>query len=198
MWPILVCSVIGLAIAIERILFLSRANAGAQQLLTQVSQALQNRELAKAKQLCDQSPGPLASTVKAGIPLYGRPRDEIRETMEEQAALELPSLERYIPLLGTVAHLSPLLGLLGTVTGLVRCFQSIQEKSIAVSVVNPGDLAGGIWEALLTTVFGLLVAIPAYGMYNYLTYRVNRLANTLEVSVIHLTRCLSSQDLHAA
>jgi len=71
---------------------------------------------------------------------------------------------------------------LGTVTGLVHCFQVIQEKASTVNPVGPGDLAGGIWEALLTTVFGLTVAIPAYAIYNYLVYRINGLTHQLEVS----------------
>ncbi|HEC69309.1 MAG TPA: MotA/TolQ/ExbB proton channel family protein, partial [Candidatus Omnitrophica bacterium] len=73
----------------------------------------------------------------------------------------------------TIAHISPLLGLLGTVTGIIRCFYIIQEKSASLGAVNPADLAGGIWEALLTTAFGLVVAIPSFIAYNYFVSRVN-------------------------
>ena len=197
MWPILLCSIVALAIALERLVALSHLDLENRTLPTDVAHAIQSRQLAQVERLCDQNPGPLSAMVKAGVRRYGRPREEILETVEEAAAVEVLELERNIPLLGTIAHLSPLLGLLGTVTGLVRCFQVIQEKATTVNPVNPGDLAGGIWEALLTTVFGLLVAIPAYGMYNYLAYRINRLSNHLQVAATRLAALLAGGETQA-
>ena len=93
--------------------------------------------------------------------------------------------------LATVAHISPLLGLLGTVVGLVRCFQIIQEKSTALQSVSPGDLAGGIWVALLTTVAGLIVAIPAFVAYNYLASRINNFILEMEKTSTDLVNFLT-------
>jgi biopolymer transport protein ExbB len=86
---------------------------------------------------------------------------------------------------------APLLGLLGTVTGLVRCFQVIQEKATTVNPISPGDLAGGIWEALLTTVFGLVVAIPAYAAYNILAHRINGFVSRLQGRTAELVNLLT-------
>lgn len=180
MWPILLSSVVALAIVVERLLTLSRVEIDAARLLEQMKPDLRAGRLLKAKQLCEMNPSPMARMFQAALARYGRPPAEIRERLEEAGSREIPHLERYIPLLGTIAHVAPLMGLLGTVTGLIRCFQTIQEKATSVNPVNPGDLAGGIWEALLTTVFGLIVAIPAYTLYNYLAHRANGLIHELE------------------
>jgi biopolymer transport protein ExbB len=100
----------------------------------------------------------------------------------------VPALERYLGILATVATIAPLLGLLGTVTGLIRAFMVIQMKS---GLVNPSDLAGGIWEALITTVAGLAVAIPTYVAYNYYVNRVNSLITEMEKGASRLLQLLS-------
>src|SRR3990167_7257895 len=122
----------------------------------------------EALEICNKTQGPIANILKAGILKHDRPRQEIREAIEDASIHAVPRLEKNLPVLATVAHVSPLLGLLGTVTGMVAAFQVIESKATALNPVNPGDLAGGIWEALLTTVFGLCVAIPTYVAYNYL------------------------------
>lgn len=193
MWPILLCSIFAAAIALERLLVLARVEEDSSRLLTEVCRALEQRQLSHAETLAGKGEGPLAGMVRAGIRRYGRPRQEVLEMLEEAAALEMPALERHVPMLGTIAHLAPLLGLLGTVTGLVRCFQVIQEKTSTVNPVNPSDLAGGIWEALLTTVFGLLVAIPAYALYNYLAVRISHITHHLELSACRLADLLSGE-----
>lgn len=194
MWPILVCSITALAIALERLFVLGRVEEENERVERELTQALRERQLARAEKVCKEGDGPLARIAREGLRRYGRPRGQVLESMEETGALEIPALERHIPMLGTIAHLAPLLGLLGTVTGLVRCFQIIQEKATSVNPVNPGDLAGGIWEALLTTVFGLLLAIPAYAVYNYLVTRVNTLANRMEAAAVKLADLLSKQE----
>ncbi|MCM8811810.1 MAG: MotA/TolQ/ExbB proton channel family protein [Candidatus Omnitrophica bacterium] len=194
MWPILLASVIALAIIIERLWAFYRTDIDGTRFLAGVSSAIQTRQLELALQLCDQTPGPLSRMIKSGIAQIGKPRTQILEAMTETASAEISSLQRYIPLLGSIGHMAPLLGLLGTVTGLVRCFQTIQEKATTLNPVNPGDLAGGIWEALLTTVFGLLVAIPAYGFYNYLAHRVNTMMHDMEQTAVKFSRFLSDES----
>jgi len=108
----------------------------------------------------------------------------IKDSIETTALYEIPTLEKNLHFLSTIAHISPLLGLLGTVTGLVRCFYIIEKKASSFGVVNPSDLAGGIWEALITTVAGLCIAIPAYIAYNYFVNKVNIL--TLEAERVSL------------
>ena len=193
MWPILICSITALAVALERLIVLTRAEEECAQLAVLVSRAIQMKRFSEIESLCDRSAAPLARMVRTAVRQMGQPRHEILRRMEEAAALELPSLERRLPILGTIANLAPLLGLLGTVTGLVRCFQVIQEKTSSTHPVNPADLAGGIWEALLTTVFGLVVAIPAYAFYHYLIYRLNHLAHSLESTAVELADLLSDE-----
>jgi len=98
-----------------------------------------------------------------------------------------------LPVLATIAHIAPLLGLVGTVTGMIKSFQVIQQKASAMVPVNPGDLAGGIWEALLATLAGLSVAIPTYVAYNYLVSQVDNLVYDMEISATDLVNLLSSR-----
>ena len=143
--------------------------------------------------LCDRTGGPIASILKAGILKHDRPRIEIREAIEDASIHEVPRLERNLPVLSTVAQVAPLLGLLGTVTGLVKAFQVIEQKATVLNPINPGDLAGGIWEALLCTTFGLCVAIPAYVAYNYLVSRVDGFVLDMERSATDLLTLLSEK-----
>ena len=119
--------------------------------------------------------------------------EEVREAIEDASVFEVPRLERNLPVLATVAQVAPLLGLLGTVTGLVAAFQVIESKASALNPVNPGDLAGGIWQALLATTFGLCVAIPSHVAYNYLVSRVDGFVLDMERSATDLLNILGQR-----
>jgi biopolymer transport protein ExbB len=193
MWPILLCSVIAFAIVIERLLRLRQEQIDTKSFMEQISKSLKRNKVMEALDLCDRTGGPIASILKAGILKHDRARTEIREAIEDASVHEVPRLERNLPVLATVAHVAPLLGLLGTVTGLVQAFQVIESKATALNPVNPGDLAGGIWEALLTTVFGLCVAIPTYVAYNYLVSRVDGFVLDMERSATDLLNILAEK-----
>lgn len=190
MWPILFCSLVAFAIVIERIYYLRKIHVDVRKFGEQINRSVKRNRIMDAVELCEKTPGPVASILKEGLLKYDRPRLEVREAIEDAALHQVPMLERNVPVLATVAHIAPLLGLLGTVTGMVKAFQVIQDKSSAVSPVNPGDLAGGIWEALLTTVFGLCVAIPVHVAYNYLTSRIDRFVFEMEKSATDLVGTL--------
>ncbi len=197
MWPILFCSIVAVMIVIERIWYLRKIHVDVRKLLAEIARSVKRNRILDAIDLCEKTPGPVAAIIKEGLLKHDRPRLEIREAVEDAAVHQVPLLERNVPLLATIAHISPLLGLLGTVTGMVKAFQVIQEKSSAVSPINPGDLAGGIWEALLTTVFGLCVAIPVFVAYNYLTSRIDRFVLDMEKSATDLMNTLfEKRDLH--
>lgn len=197
MWPILLCSVVAFAIVVERVYYLRRVYVDACKFTAEIGRSVKRNRIMDAIEQCEKTPGPVAEILKQGLLKHDRPRAEIREAVEDTALHEVPLLERNLPLLATVAHIAPLLGLLGTVTGMVEAFRVIQEKSTAVSPVNPGDLAGGIWEALLTTVFGLCVAIPTYVAYNYLTSRVDRFVLDMEKSATELLNTLiEKREVH--
>ena len=193
MWPILVCSFVAFVIVIERTLYLRRVTIDTRKFSEQISRSIKRNRVMDAVDLCEKTPGPVAHIVKEGILKHDRARAEVREAIEDAALHEVPLLEKRLPVLATIAHIAPLLGLLGTVTGMVEAFRVIQEKSSAVAPVNPGDLAGGIWEALLTTVFGLCVAIPTFVAYNYLTSRVDGLVLDMEKSASDLLSTLSDK-----
>ncbi len=193
MWPILLCSVIAFAIVIERLIQLRRAQIDTRSFMEQISKSLKRNKIMEALEICNKTQGPIANILKAGILKHDRPRQEIREAIEDASVHEVPHLEKNLPVLATVAHVSPLLGLLGTVTGMVAAFQVIQSKSSSVTPVNPGDLAGGIWEALLTTVFGLCVAIPTFVAYNYLVSRVDGFVLDMERSATDLLNILGEK-----
>ncbi|MEE8317705.1 MAG: MotA/TolQ/ExbB proton channel family protein [Candidatus Omnitrophota bacterium] len=193
MYPIILCSIVAFAIVVERFYHLYKAKIDTKDFMNNVEITIKRNRIAEAIKICDKTPGPIAHIVKAGILKHDRNRQEIRESIEDAGHQEVPRLERHLSLLATIAHVSPLLGLLGTVTGMVRAFQIIQEKSASFNPVSPGDLAGGIWEALLTTVAGLIVAIPTVVAYNYLVNKVDEFVLEMERSATELTNILSQR-----
>jgi biopolymer transport protein ExbB len=193
MYLIMLSSVLAFGVVIERLYSLTRARIDADKFMDDIMNVLKRNKIIEAIELCNSTPGPIAHIVKAGILKHDRSKPEIKEAVEEAAQLEVPRLEKHLPVLATVAHITPLLGLLGTVTGMIKAFQVIQQKATAMVPVNPGDLAGGIWEALLATLAGLSVAIPTYVAYNYLVNQVDNLVYDMERSATDLTNMLSSR-----
>ncbi|MFH0840031.1 MAG: MotA/TolQ/ExbB proton channel family protein [Candidatus Omnitrophota bacterium] len=193
MWPIILCSIFAFAILLERVWHLHRAKIDTVDFMNKIASTLKRNKIMEAIEMCNNTPGPIAQIMKAGILKHDRPRNEIREAIEDAGIHEVPRLEKNLSALATIAHISPLLGLLGTVTGMVKCFQVIQEKSTSLNPINPGDLAGGIWEALITTVAGLVVAIPTYVAYNYLVSRVDNFVLEMEKAATELMNILTTR-----
>lgn len=193
MYPIILCSIVALAVIIERLYHLYHAQIDIAKFMESISNMLKRNRIMDAIELCEKTPGPIAHISKAGILNHDRSRQEIKEAIEDVEIYELPRLEKNLGALSTIAHIAPLLGLLGTVTGMVRAFQVIQEKAGVSQPVSPGDLAGGIWEALLTTVAGLIVAIPTLVAYNYLLSRVKGFVIAMETSGTELVNLLTQK-----
>jgi len=194
MYPILLCSVLAFAIAIDRLFHLHRSKIDTKKFMDDIANTLRRNKIMDAIDTCDKTPGPIAHILKAGIMKHDRPRQEIRESIEDAGLFEIPRLEKNVTALATIAHITPLLGLLGTVLGMVRCFQTIQQKATSLHPVSPGDLAGGIWEALITTVAGLAVAIPTLVAYNYLVNRVSGIVLEMEKSATDLINVLTHRQ----
>ena len=192
MWPILLCSIIAVAVAIERLLTLRRARIDTREFMATIRTVLKRGRIGDAVAVCDENAGPIAHILKAGILKHDKPRGAIREAIENAGLLEIPRLERYLNVLATVANISPLIGLLGTVQGMIRCFWQIQSK---MGVVNPSDLASGIGNALITTAGGLLVAIPTLVIYNYFLSRVNNMVVEMEISSSELLDLLTDDEV---
>jgi biopolymer transport protein ExbB len=179
MWLILGCSLIALYIIIRQFLTLSSAKVNGSKLILQIRSILSKGDVSAALTLCSQSNTPLSSILRAGLLKMQSTHQDVKDAIESSAKQEVYKLERGLGLLGSIAGIAPLLGFLGTVTGMIAAFRVIE---INEGVVNPQLLAGGIWEALLTTAFGLIVGIPAYFMYNYFVNRVNHFVSETETS----------------
>ncbi|MFH1846154.1 MAG: MotA/TolQ/ExbB proton channel family protein [Candidatus Omnitrophota bacterium] len=195
MFLILLCSVIAFAVVLERLWHLYRAKINTEEFMEDIDETLRRNKIIDAIDKCNVMPGPIAQILKAGIIKHDRSRAEIKEAIEDAGLHEVPKLEKNLGVLATIAHISPLLGLLGTVTGMVRAFQVIEHKASALMPVNPGDLAGGIWEALITTVAGLAVAIPTYVAYNFLVSKVDGFVLEMEKSATDLINILGTKRI---
>lgn len=193
MYPIILCSMLAFAVSIERIWHLYKARIDTKKFVDAITGAIKRNKIMQAIELCEQTPGPIAHIMKAGILKHDRSRTEVREAIEDAGLHEVARLEKNLNILATIAHISPLLGLLGTVTGMVEAFQVIQQKAAAFYPVSPGDLAGGIWEALITTAAGLAVAIIFYVAYNYLVSRVESIILEMEQSATDLINAVSQK-----
>jgi biopolymer transport protein ExbB len=190
---IILGSIIALAITIEKIWHLQKAKIDTRKFMDAIKSAIKRNKIMQAIELCEQTPGPVAHIMKAGLLKHDRSKQEIRETIEDTGLHEISRLEKNLNIVATIAYISPLLGLLGTVTGMVEAFQVVQQKAEAFYPVSPGDLAGGIWEALITTAAGLTVAIIFYVVYNYLVNRVENVVLEMEESATDLVNTISQK-----
>jgi biopolymer transport protein ExbB len=187
-WPLLICSILGLTYIIERIISVIklRPRIKVEQLVSRITDALRNDNIMEAVSICEEAGGPLANVVKAGLLRYSQGmidekavnKEDISEAVEEATILEVPQLERNLVILSTIYQVSPLLGLLGTVMGMVRAFTAIALKGTG----DPQLLAGGISEALLTTVIGLFIAIIVMIAYQIIVSVVDR--HVLEIQQV--------------
>jgi biopolymer transport protein ExbB len=183
MIPIFICGVLTLGIIIERIFFLKNSQIDSEKFIEEIENLLKKRKIREAIQLCEENPKPVPNIIKAGLLKLDRTREEIKEAINDSANHQIPELEKYLGILATIATIAPLLGLLGTVTGMIKAFMVIEMRQ---GLVHPGELARGIWEALITTVGGLVVAIPAYLSYNYFVSRINNFIIEMEKSATKL------------
>jgi biopolymer transport protein ExbB len=186
MYPILLCSITAVAIFFERLWNLRQTQVIPRDLVRDVEELIRREKIHEAAMLCQNNRSSLAQIFLVGIKNFGRPREAIKEHLEEVGRQEGASLERFVEGLGTIAGVSTLLGLLGTISGMIKIFSVISNQA----VVNPGSLAGGISEALITTYAGLSVAIPTIVMYKYLQSKSNALILEMERRSIRLVDLL--------
>jgi len=186
MWPILVCSVVAMAITIERLWTLQRRRVAPSGLVLQVWQWTREGKLDAKRIQALREGSPLGRLLATGILNRHHDRSIMQESIEDVGRLVAHQLERYLNTLGTVASISPLLGLLGTVFGIIRAFAAMTSKGMG----DPAMMAGGISEALVTTAAGLIVAIPAMVFYRYLRGRVDELVLIMEHEAMKLVEVM--------
>lgn len=180
MIPILLCSVIALALFFERLYFLRKKNVIPDQFVQNLVEALEHQQLERAQSLCDQNPSVIAAIAKHALKFHGKQRESIQEAIEDEAKRQAARLDRLVPAIGAIATISPLLGLLGTVTGMIAVFGRVASEFNSGAQTSPGLLANGIWEALLTTAAGLSVAIPVFFLHHFIMARVDKILLELE------------------
>ncbi len=182
MWPIMLCSIVAAAITLERLWTLQDRRVLPPDLMQKVWKLVEANQINDKVILALEHNSPLGRLLAAGLQNRHRPREILMERLEDTGRHVVYELERYLTTLGTIAGVSPLLGLLGTVTGIIKAFNAINAGGAG----DPRMLSGGIAEALVATAAGLCVAIPSLIMYRYLRGRVERIVVEMEKNALRL------------
>lgn len=179
MVPLVLLSVLTFYLLVERLVTIRKATSDPEAITDRVRDYVRNGDVEGAISYCEKKDVPITRILKQGLERLGRPISEIQDAVQAAGKYETFELEKRTNLLASVAGIAPMLGFFGTVVGMIRAFQEIQNLQ---GNVNPSVLAGGIWEALITTAAGLLVGILALFSYNFLLSRIRRLTNDMERS----------------
>ncbi len=191
MYPIGICSFVALWVFIERFWHFRRASINAAEFTAGIRNLIRNKRITESITLCTETPGPVAAVLRTALLSHGLARTKIEEAIERAARYELPRLEHNLAVLATLARVTPLLGLLGTITGMIQTFYVIQTQA---PFIQPAQLARGIWESLLTTAFGLVVAIPCHIAFDYLSSRVRAFAYDMDRSAADIVEVLTEME----
>ena len=190
MLPILIFLIIGLAVAIERILYLSLSTINSKKLITKVEEALKNGGIEAAKEVCRNTRGPIASIYYQGLDRYDQGLDSVEKAVVSYGSVQTGQMESGLSWIGLFIALSPMLGFMGTVVGMIAAFDAIQ----AAGDISPTLVAGGIKVALLTTLMGLIAAVILQLFYNYIVSKIDSLVNEMEDTSITLTDILTAYN----
>lgn len=189
MGVVLICLILGLAIAIERIIYLNMATTNTKKLVGKIDEALKSGGVEAAKELCRNTKGPVASIFYQGLDRMDEGIENVEKAVVSYGGVQMGLLEKNVSWLSLFIALAPMLGFLGTVVGMIQAFDSIQ----VAGDISPTVVAGGIKVALLTTVFGLVVAIILQVFYNYIISKVDSIVNSMEDASISLIDLLIRQ-----
>ncbi|MCB0428735.1 MAG: MotA/TolQ/ExbB proton channel family protein [Flavobacteriales bacterium] len=183
---VLLCLIIGLALCIERIIYLNMATSNNKKLLSDIDGALQSGGVEAAMEVCRTTRGPVASIFYSGLDKVNEGIDTVEKSIVAYGAVQMGLLEKGLSWISLFISLAPMLGFMGTVIGMIDAFDTIQ----ASGDIQPSQVAGGIKIALLTTVFGLIVAMILQVFYNYLLAKIDSLVNSMDESSINLVDLL--------
>lgn len=192
MWPILALLVFGLMITLERIYTLTKASLVTKRFIPRINKALEDKGVDAALEVCKETPGPIAEVFHAGLSRADQGIDVVEKSIETAGSIEMAFLEKGMIWLSTVITIAPMLGFAGTVSGMVRAFQDIA----AANDISPAVVASGISEALLTTLFGLIVGISIQIFYNLFTSRVDGIIIDMEENSVNLLNTLASSEVN--
>lgn len=191
MYPLLLCSVIAIGIATERFWFLRPTRVAPKHLVAQVWTWIRKDELTKERLKELRLSSPLGELLAAGYAVHHRGREAVKQNMSETGRRIVIEMERFLSTLGSIAMAAPLLGLLGTVLGMIRMFNSASQTGLG----NAEALAAGIGEALITTAAGLLIAIPTTFLYRWLQRRIDELVCLMEAEATKMVEALFPIDM---
>ncbi len=190
MLPVLLCLVLGLAIAIERILYLSLSTINTKKFIASVEEALKNGGIKAAQEVCKNTRGPIASIYWQGLDRYDQGLDAVEKSVVSYGSVQTGQMESGLSWIGLFIALSPMLGFMGTVVGMIGAFDAIQ----AAGDISPTLVAGGIKVALLTTLMGLIAAVILQLFYNYIVSKIDSLVNNMEDASITLMDILTAYN----
>lgn len=189
---IILCSIVAAAVFFERLVYLRRTEIDTASLIIQLRKAIGDGNIAEAINTCDQTPGAVANIVKAGLCKHTRPRKQIEHAMQLRGLVEIASMEKNAKVLSIVAHVAPLIGLLGTVLGFIKAFGEMRVSSLVeISATQIGE---AMEYALVTTAAGLVVAIPAVIAYNYIVSRIEAVTVDMQVTSGEIVDILESRE----
>jgi len=190
MGVVLITLILGLALAIERIIYLNLATTNTDKLLSEIDDALKSKGIEGAKDVCRNTPGPVASIFYQGLERSPEGLDMVEKSIVAYGSVQMGRLERNTSWIALFIALAPMLGFMGTVIGMIGAFDAIEAENN----ISPALVAGGIKVALLTTVFGLIVAMILQVFYNYIIAKVDSLVNTMEDASITLIDILAREE----
>lgn len=177
MWVLLLMGIVTLVLFVERALYLHRGQIRSTEFINGIKNILSKRRLVEALTVCEETPGPVAAVVKAALLHAADEPDKMRFHVQEAAVVEIPALERRLGSIAAIAQVAPLVGLLGTILGMITTFLAFERDYATASA-----LAAGMWQALLSTAGSLLLAIPAHLAHHFLTGRVRAIVRDVEWS----------------
>lgn len=198
MWPLLLCSILAVAVFLERLLYLHRATIEVGELLSGLGNLIHRRLFEDASRECASTPGPVARVLQAALNKHQAPRAELRDIVQEAGLLEVPRLEHNLSFLSAIAQIAPLLGLLGTLLGMTQVFLTMSAHG---GYATASDISDGIYQALFTASAGLAIGIPAQVAYYFLSAKVNHLIHDMERGGIEMVRLIHDtpmEDEHDA
>ena len=194
LWLILGSGLVAFVVFVERSLHLHRARIKSEDFLRGIFNILKRRNITEALTICDETPGPVAHIVKTAILQRAQRKEDIRTAIDDASLAEVSRMERRLVVIATVAQTAPLLGLLGTVLGMV---DSLLIMQLQAPLIQSADMFGGVMRALVTTAAGLMVAIPCYAAFNLLVIKIDRIVIDMERAASDIVAFLSREGFAA-
>ena len=194
-WLLLGCLVLSVGVFLERLSYFHRAGMNVGEFLAGLASLIRRKNFAEALQECVATRVPVGRVIHAALLRHNAPREHLKEIVQEAGQLEVPRLERYLSILHAIAHAAPLIGLLGTIMGLLDCFTHL---SAANGVATPTDLARGVYSSLITSGFSIAVAIPAYLFDSFLAAKSRHLMHDLERAGVEIVNLIEDSRVDSS